>query len=227
MMGPLSVKAQVQANAGRVKDQMTVIKTLSDEARKKDLHKIKMAKEIAKAKAEGIPIDESAIGFADGKLAIPKPGTLQPDTLIKSNNKGTEQPTTTLKDIPKGSGSSVPPITLSNPEAGPSDTIPAMLTPGEAVIPASVAQDSTFKPVIEALVNEGRVRNRQPGGVKGFADGGYAYGDSFEALSDPGKYRMNLPASDAPVSDPGKYRMNLPASDAPVQDPNKYSMPLS
>lgn len=184
MMGPLSVKAQVQANAGRVKDQMTVIKTLSDEARKKDLHKLKMAKEIAKAKAEGIPIDESAIGFADGKLAIPRPGSKQPDTTIKGNNKGTNQPTKTL-GIPPVSHAGVPPVTLQNPEAGPSDTIPAMLTPGEAVIPASVAQDSTFKPVIEALVNEGRVRNRQPGGVKGFADGGYAYSDSFEALSDP------------------------------------------
>ena len=49
---------------------------------------------------------------------------------------------------------------LTNPEAGPSDTVPAMLTPGEAVIPASVAQDPEFKPAIEEMVDEGRERNR-------------------------------------------------------------------
>ena len=49
---------------------------------------------------------------------------------------------------------------MTNPEAGPSDTVPAMLTPGEAVIPASVAQDPDMKPVIEEMVDEGRKRNR-------------------------------------------------------------------
>lgn len=168
-MGPLSVKSQIQARAGHVKDQMTVIKTLSDEARKKDLHRIKMAKEIAKAKAEGFDIEDTLSGFSDGTLELPVGGVPQPNT-IKGNNKGTNQPTKTL-GIPPVNHGIIPPVTLNNPEAGPSDTIPAMLTPGEAVIPASVAQDSAYKPVIEALVNEGRMRNRQPGGVKGFADG--------------------------------------------------------
>ena len=49
---------------------------------------------------------------------------------------------------------------MTNPEAGPSDTVPAMLTPGEAVIPASVAMDPDFQPMIEEMVNEGRERNR-------------------------------------------------------------------
>ena len=48
----------------------------------------------------------------------------------------------------------------TNPEAGPSDTVPAMLTPGEAVIPASAAQDPENKPIINALINEGRAKNR-------------------------------------------------------------------
>jgi hypothetical protein len=47
----------------------------------------------------------------------------------------------------------------TNPEAGPSDTVPAMLTPGEAVIPAPVAQDPNFKPMIQNMVQEGRDRN--------------------------------------------------------------------
>ena len=49
---------------------------------------------------------------------------------------------------------------MTNPEAGPSDTVPAMLTPGEAVIPASVAMDEDYKPVIKEMVEEGRERNR-------------------------------------------------------------------
>jgi hypothetical protein len=165
-MGPLSVKADVQAKAGLAKNQMLVIKTLGDEARKKkqaemkavhahELHQVKVAKEVAKAKAEGIPLKEDSIGASDGMLSIPKMGTQQPSTAIKEQPEGIPHPSTTL----------------DNPEAGPSDTVPAMLTPGEAVIPASVAQDSTFKPVIAALVEEGRLRNRQPGGVKGLADG--------------------------------------------------------
>ena len=46
-----------------------------------------------------------------------------------------------------------------NPEAGPSDTVPALLTPGEAVIPAPAAQNPANKPIIDAMVNEGRIKN--------------------------------------------------------------------
>ena len=48
----------------------------------------------------------------------------------------------------------------TNPEAGPSDTVPAMLTPGEAVIPAAAAQDPDNIPVIEKMIKEGRAKNR-------------------------------------------------------------------
>ena len=42
------------------------------------------------------------------------------------------------------------------------DTVPAMLTPGEAVIPVETAQDPQFKPLIEALVT-GRIRKYETG----------------------------------------------------------------
>jgi len=53
---------------------------------------------------------------------------------------------------------SVPPMMSkpTNPEAGPKDTVPALLAPGEAVIPAKAAQDPKNKPVIKAMVREGR-----------------------------------------------------------------------
>jgi len=49
---------------------------------------------------------------------------------------------------------------LKNPEAGPSDIVPAMLTPGEAVIPASAAQDPDNIPAIQQMIAEGRMKNR-------------------------------------------------------------------
>jgi len=53
----------------------------------------------------------------------------------------------------------VPMARPTNPEAGPSDTVPAMLTPGEAVIPAPAAQNPENQKQIAEMVNEGRVKN--------------------------------------------------------------------
>jgi hypothetical protein len=50
--------------------------------------------------------------------------------------------------------------------AGGTDSVPAMLTPGEAVIPAAAAQNPNNKPMINSMINEGRnanaVANGQP-----------------------------------------------------------------
>ena len=43
--------------------------------------------------------------------------------------------------------------------AGGTDSVPAMLTPGEAVIPAAAAQNPNNKPVINSMINEGRKAN--------------------------------------------------------------------
>jgi hypothetical protein len=55
----------------------------------------------------------------------------------------------------------------TNPEAGPNDTVPAMLEPGEAVIPVEAAQDPRNKPVIQAMIDQGRQRQQ----VKGYQAG--------------------------------------------------------
>jgi len=47
------------------------------------------------------------------------------------------------------------------------DTVPAMLTPGEAVIPRAVAQDPAYKPMIAGMVNEGRMRQNYQQGTTG------------------------------------------------------------
>jgi hypothetical protein len=54
----------------------------------------------------------------------------------------------------------------TNPEAGPNDTIPAMLAPGEAVIPAESAQHPKNKPIVEALVEEGREMQGYQRGIR-------------------------------------------------------------
>ncbi len=48
------------------------------------------------------------------------------------------------------------------PGRGNKDTVPSMLTPGEAVIPAPVAQDPRFQPIIDAMIN---------GNLQGFNNG--------------------------------------------------------
>jgi hypothetical protein len=95
----------------------------------------------------------------------------------------------------------------TNPEAGPNDKIPALLAPGEAVIPAKAAQKPENKPLIKAMVKEGRSdRNLSVPMPKGFMCGtekvkGYEYGttyvDEFGNYSD---YIMDQqPVYEAPV----------------------------
>lgn len=48
--------------------------------------------------------------------------------------------------------------------AGGTDSVPAMLTPGEAVIPAAAAQNPANRPMIDSMVNEGREANQMAQG---------------------------------------------------------------
>lgn len=93
-----------------------------------------------------------------------------------------------------------------SPKVGPTDTVPAMLTPGEAVIPRKAAQDPMNKPIIAQMVAEGRqgyatgtinVRDNLPSipivgvkkrGVKGYNLGTtYAGDDTPEFFSEEDK----------------------------------------
>jgi TP901 family phage tail tape measure protein len=60
------------------------------------------------------------------------------------------------------------------PGTGNKDTVPSVLTPGEAVIPADVAQDPQFKPIINAMVNRR---------LKGF-NGGTTYASQSEQATE-------------------------------------------
>jgi hypothetical protein len=63
------------------------------------------------------------------------------------------------------------------PGTGNKDTVPSMLTPGEAIIPANVAQNPAYQPIIDAMVN---------GNIQGFEVGstGVSYsGREYNAKS--------------------------------------------
>ena len=70
----------------------------------------------------------------------------------------------------------------TNPEAGPSDTVPAMLTPGEAVIPREAAQHPDNKPIIAAMIDQGREMQKFGQGtyeVPGYSIGAH-YVDGYQ-----------------------------------------------
>jgi hypothetical protein len=82
--------------------------------------------------------------YNNGTTQIPEQD-FGPDPLAQGYNNGTQgvQPTTNMN------------------YAGGTDSVPAMLTPGEAIIPAAAAQNPANKPAIDSMVNEGRAANHQ------------------------------------------------------------------
>lgn len=142
-MGPLATRKDREA---AMKAQRETLKLLNDEARKDQLHKLKVAKEVAKAESEEIPLMQTA-----KKLLAPLFGGFErhnPPPMPYMIKQGDIQSANmTMDPIP------------TNPEAGPDDTVPALLAPGEAVIPAPAAQDPNNKPIIEDMVNQGRAMN--------------------------------------------------------------------
>lgn len=119
----------------------------------------------------------------------------------------------------KLSDMSVPPKMSkpTNPEAGPNDKIPALLAPGEAVIPAKAAQKPENKPLIKAMVKEGRSdRNLSVPMPKGFMCGtekvkGYEYGTTY--VDEFGNY-SNYIMDQQPV-----YEASVPRSVVVVDTP--------
>lgn len=125
-MGPLSGKEKREYLALKQKEERENLKFQADEARKQELHQIKVASAAAKANGQ-----ESA------NIKVKQP------VLAPLANRATP----------------------TNPEAGPTDKVPALLTPGEAVIPAAAAQDPANKGIIQSLVDQGRQANKQLQGI--------------------------------------------------------------
>jgi len=99
-----------------------------------------------------------------------------------------------------------------NPEAGPNDKIPALLSKGEAVIPSKAAQDPMNKPLIKAMVREGRSdRNLSVPMPKGFNYGttnvqGYFNGTEGVGLEPMGDYSGATAADVVSLEEQNNYR---------------------
>jgi hypothetical protein len=116
-------------------------------------------------------------------------------------------------------------------QAGPTDTVPAMLTPGEAVIPRSAAQDPKNKEAIEQMVTEGREGyNMGTAAVPGYHMGshevakGYAMGTPEVpgyAEGSASIYPRDIPWVDAPVDQQSPTAVAPPVPE--MQSPTSIS----
>lgn len=157
-MGPLSGKQQREWAKHISKEQRESAKMEAEEARKQQLHEIKLQEAAAKA-GQGIGHKEELHGIKVKELGGPlggkSPRMNRQKLGLPSMNPlaGTEVFKQGQHMLSKGT-----------------DTVPAMLTPGEAVIPRAAAQNPKNKPIIKQMVQEGRMANR----AKGYMDGSEA-----------------------------------------------------
>jgi hypothetical protein len=118
-----------------------------DERRKQQLHEIKLQEAAAKANQSiGHKEQMQQVKLKDGTSSLLKPPKMNRQKLgLPSTNPmaGTEMFKQGQRSLPRNT-----------------DTVPAMLTPGEAVIPQPAAQDPKNKKAIKRMVKEGRKANK-------------------------------------------------------------------
>jgi len=155
-MAPLSGKQQREYLKFQNKEARETAKMEVDEFRKQQLHELKLQEAAAKAK-QGLGHKEQVnnaklkdMGIPPArmnkqKLGIPTQNPLAGTGMFKQGQRSLAQA----------------PIF----QAQGTDTVPAMLTPGEAVIPRAAAQDPKNKKAIKRMVQEGRRANMRDGAV--------------------------------------------------------------
>jgi len=155
-MAPLSGKQQREYLKFQNKEARETAKMEVDEFRKQQLHELKLQEAAAKAK-QGLGHKEQVnnaklkdMGIPPArmnkqKLGIPTQNPLAGTGMFKQGQRSLAQS----------------PIF----QAKGTDTVPAMLTPGEAVIPRAAAQNPKNKKAIKRMVQEGRKANMRDGAV--------------------------------------------------------------
>jgi len=160
-MGPLSAKQHREYLKFNSQEQREKIKMEQDQGRKQQLHEIKLQEAAAKANQSiGHKEQMQQIKLKDAKSILDKPPRMNRQKLgLPSTNPmaGTGMFKQGQHRLEDGT-----------------DTVPAMLTPGEAVIPEPAAQDPKNKEIIKQLVNEGREANALRNGTTHVAN--YNYG---------------------------------------------------
>jgi lysozyme family protein len=150
-MAPLSGKQQREYLKFQNKEAREEAKMGLDEMRKQQLHQIKLQEAAAKAN-QGLGHKEQVNNAKLKDMGIPAPRMNKQKLGIPTQNPmaGTGMFKQGQRSLPQS------PIF----KAQGTDTVPAMLTPGEAVIPAPAAQNPKNKKAIKRMVQEGRKANR-------------------------------------------------------------------
>jgi len=148
-MGPLGMSAKQHREYLKLQsqEQREQAKMERDESRKNQLHEIKLKEAAAKAN-QGIGHKEDLHAVKLKELGSPlgKPPKINKQKL----GIPTQNPMADTGMFKQGQHKLY---------AQGTDTVPAMLTPGEAVIPAPAAQNPKNKEAIKAMVKEGRQKN--------------------------------------------------------------------
>jgi len=151
MFAPLSLK-QLRENAKfQSKEARENAKLEGDESRKQQLHQIKLQEAAAKAN-QGLSQKEDVHAVKMKELGSPLGKRKAPRMNKQKLGIPTQNPMAGTGVLGQGQ---------KRLYAEGTDTVPAMLTPGEAVIPAPAAQDPKNKPLIQQMVAEGREANAE------------------------------------------------------------------
>jgi len=153
MIAPLSAKQEREWAKHHAKESRESKKMEHEENRKQQLHEIKLQEAAVKA-GQGVAHKEELHGIKVKELGGPLSGKRvnRQKLGLPSNNPlaGSEVFNRGQHMLPKGT-----------------DTVPAMLTPGEAVIPRAAAQDPKNKPLIKQMVQQGRQVQHHAQGTTG------------------------------------------------------------
>ena len=155
-MGPLSGKQHREYLKFQNKEAREAAKMELDEKSKQQLHEIKLQEAAAKAN-QGLGHKEKVNNAKLKEMGIPAPKINKQKLGIPSMNPmaGTEMFKQGQHKLAEG----------TEGVRASTDTVPAMLTPGEAVIPAPAAQDPKNKKAIHRMVQEGRKANAMRDGA--------------------------------------------------------------
>ena len=150
MFAPLSGKQQREWAKHTAKESRESAKMEAGESRKQELHEIKLQEAANKAN-QGLDHKEELHGLKVNELG----GPLGKAKRINREKMGLPSQNPLAGTEVFGRGQHTLP-NQSHMLAKGTDTVPAMLTPGEAVIPRAAAQDPKNKPLIKQMVQEGR-----------------------------------------------------------------------
>jgi len=160
-MGPLSAKQHREYLKFASQEARETAKMEREEARKQQLHEIKLVEAAGKAGqtlGHKEDVHKYKMGTLGAPLKVKSPNPLAGTELFK---RGQHMLPYQAEDAAKARKAA-----KQN-----TDTVPAMLTPGEAVIPEPAAQDPKNKPIIKRMVQEGRKANKTKKGFLEFRDG--------------------------------------------------------